>query len=135
MDGMLLKVIAAGVIGAHGIGHVMGWFPAWGIASFPGMSSHSWLLSGIIGDGGAKLVAGVIFLVPTIGFLAAAVGLLAGQPWWRQVAIGSAVVSLAGTALYPQAFVTGSTIGSIAVNVLVLYGLVVAGWGTEGGLA
>lgn len=134
MDGTIVKLVAAGVIGAHGVGHVLGWLPAVGVA-LPGMSSRSWLLTGLLGDGGSRLAAGIVFVVPMAGFLAAAVGLLTGQPWWRQVAIGSSVVSLAGTALFPQAFVAGSTVGSVAVNLVVLYGLVVAGWGADAGAA
>ena len=63
--------------------------------------------------------------------MAAAAGLLLGQPWWRQVAVASAAVSLFGTALFPQAFPTGSTVGSVVVNVVVLVGILVLGWGAE----
>lgn len=132
MDATLVKLVVGGVIGAHGIGHVLGWMPAWGIARFEGMSSHSWLISGILGEGGARLGAGVLFVLPTIGFVAAAAGLLTGQPWWRQVAVGSAVVSLACTALYPQAYSMGSTIGAVAVNLAVLYAVLVANWNPVG---
>jgi hypothetical protein len=131
MDAGIIKLLAGGVIGAHGIGHVLGWMPAWGIAQFEGTSSRSWMLTGLIGDGASRLVGGAIFLVPTIGFAAAAIGLLTGQPWWRQAAVASAAVSLAGTALFPQAFTTGSAIGSVAVNLAVLGAILVAGWGAE----
>ena len=53
------------------------------------------------------------------------------MPWWRQVAVASAVVSLAATALFPRAFTTGSTVGSVAVNLVVLYGILVANWGAD----
>jgi len=131
MDAGMIRLVAGGIIGAHGLGHVLGWLPAWGIAQFEGMSSRSWLLTSLLGDGGSRLTAGVVFLVPTIGFLAAAAGLLTGQPWWRQAAVASAVVSLTGTALFPQAFAASSTIGSVAVNLIVLYAVLVAGWGAE----
>lgn len=131
MDAGIVKLMVAGVIGAHGVGHVLGWLPAWGIAKLEGVSSSSWLLTGIAGDGGSRLAAGVVFMVPTLGFVAAAAGLLTGQPWWRQVAVGSAAVSLAGTALFPQAFPFSSTIGSVAVNLAVLGGILIAGWGPE----
>jgi hypothetical protein len=131
VDANIVNLVAAGILGAHGIGHVLGWMPAWGIAQFEGVSSRSWLLGGIVGDGGARLAAGVLFLVPTVGFVAAAAGLLLGEPWWRQVAVTSAAVSLAATALYPGAFSTGAMIGSVAVNLVVLYGILVAGWGAD----
>jgi hypothetical protein len=131
MDAGMIRLAVAGVVGAHGIGHVLGWIPAFRIAQLEGLSSHSWLLTGALGDGASRMAAGVIFLVPTVGFVAAAAGLLTGQSWWRQVAVGSAAVSLAGTALFPQAFSTSSTVGSVAVNVAVLYAVLVAGWGAE----
>ncbi len=117
------------MLGAHGIGHVLGWLPAWGMASFEGVSTRSWLLTGAVGDTVSRVVAGVLFLAPMAGFLVAAAGLLTGQAWWRQAAVGSAAISLLATALYPSAFTTGSTVGSVAVNVIVLYGVLVARWG------
>lgn len=131
MDGMIVKVVVAGVLGAHGIGHVLGWLPAVGVARFAGTSGESWLLGGLVGDGATRVVAAGLFLVPTVGFVAAAVGLLLGQPWWRPIAVASAAVSLAGTALYPGAFTAGSTAGSVAVNLVVIYGIVVAAWGAD----
>jgi hypothetical protein len=131
MDAGLVKVVVACVIGAHGIGHTLGWLPAFGIAQLQGVSTRSWLLTGIAGDGGSRLVAGVLFLAPMAGFLIAAGGLVTGQPWWRQAAAGSAAVSLLATALYPQAFTTGATAGSVAVNLVVLYGILVANWGAD----
>jgi len=128
VDASMLKFLVGGVLAAHGVGHVLGSMPALGIATFEGVSSRSWLLSGVLGDG-ARLVAGIAFVVPTAGFLVAAAGLVTGQPWWRQVAVGSAAASLACTALFPQAFTSGSTIGSIAVNLAVLVGILVLGWG------
>lgn len=131
MDAGMIRIIGAGVLAAHGLGHVLGWMPALGVATFEGVSSRSWALTPAAGEGVARLFGGVLFLVPMAGFLVAAAGLLTGQAWWRQVAVGSATISLLATALYPQAFTTGSTVGSVAVNLVVLYGVLVAGWGAQ----
>ena len=125
MDAAVL--VAGGVVGAHGIGHVLGWLPAWGLARFDGVSSSSWRL-GSWSDAVERAVAGALFLLPTGGFLAAAVALLAGQGWFREVAVASAVLSLAATALFPRAFPLGSTVGSVAVNLAVLAGLLLVQW-------
>ena len=135
MDGMIVKVVVAGVLGAHGVGHVMGWMPVLGLARLEGVSSASWLMSGSAGEGLARVMAVGLFAVPTVGFIAAAVGLLLGQPWWRSVAVASAATSLAASALYPQALPLGSTIGSVAVNVVVLYGILVAQWSADAAAA
>lgn len=126
----VVTVVAGGVVGAHGLGHVLGWMPAWGIAKFEGVSSESWLLGRLAGEVGERVAAGALFLVPMVGFGIAAFGLFTGQAWWRPLAAASAGVSLAATALFPHAFPLGSTIGSVAVNAAVI-GLVVAGWGPE----
>jgi hypothetical protein len=131
MDGMLVRVVVAGVLGAHGIGHLLGWLPAAGLARFEGVSSGSWLLTGLLGDATSRAMAVGLFAIPTVGFVAAAAGILLGQPWWRTAAVASAGVSLAATALYPHALPPSSTIGSLAVNVLVLYAVLVADWGTS----
>ncbi len=131
MDAMVVKLVVAGVLGAHGVGHLLGWMPAAGLARFDGVSGGSWLLTGAVGDGAARMIAIGLFVVPTVGFAAAAGGLLLGQPWWRSVAVASAAVSLAATAIYPQALPLGSTIGSLAVNAVVLYGVLIADWGAN----
>ena len=135
MDALVVKVVVAGVLGAHGIGHVMGWMPPLGLARFEGVASGSWLLSGVAGEGVTRVLAVGLFVLPTAGFVVAAAGLLLGQPWWRSVAVASAVTSLAASALYPQALPLGSTIGSLAVNGAVLLGVLVAGWGANAAAA
>jgi hypothetical protein len=129
MDAMIVKVAVAGVVGAHGIGHALGWMPALGLARFEGVSGGGWLLSGGAGEGAARVMAVGLLALPIAGFVMAAVGLLLGQPWWRSVAVASSAASLAASALYPQAFPLSSTIGSTVLNVVILAAILVAGWG------
>lgn len=124
----LLKIAVGGVIGAHAIGHVLGWMPAWGLAKFEGMSSHSWLLNGLVGDGSARLIGGVLWFVPMVGFLAATGAFFLGHAWWRPLAVGSAMVSLGALVLFFDALPVSSRIGCVAVDLAVLYGLLVADW-------
>jgi len=126
----VVTVVVGGVVGAHGLGHVLGWMPAWGITKFEGMSSESWLLGRLVGEIGERIAAGTLFLVPMLGFGVAVLGMFTGQAWWRPLATASAGVSLAATALFPHAFPLSSTIGSVAVNAAVI-ALVVSGWGME----
>ncbi len=115
----------------YGVGHPLGRMPAIGVASFEGLSIRSWALTSVLGEGGSRLVGAALFVVPSVGFVAAAAGLLLGQSWWRPVAVVSAGLSLTATALYPQAFSPSSTAGSVAVNLVVLYGILVAHWGAD----
>jgi hypothetical protein len=127
MNPDLLKLVVAGVAGAHGIGHVLGWMPAWGITKFEGLSSRSWLLSDALGDGLTRALGGARWLAPTIGFVVAAGGFFADQSWWRPLATASAVASLVAIVLFWEALPAGSRIGAIAVN-LAAIGAVATNW-------
>jgi hypothetical protein len=61
--------------------------------------------------------------------------MVGGHDWYRSIAVASALVSLAATALFPRAFPVFSTIGSVLVNAAVLVGLLVAGWAPGTGAA
>lgn len=91
-------VVIALVLLAHGIGHSMG------------------LLQ--------------LFKVATVGFAAVAATVLGwlAAAWFPPLAIGSAVVSLAGIALFPIAFPVFGTIGALAVDLAVLAATVWYGW-------
>lgn len=89
-----LGLAGAAVLGAHGIGHVLGWLPAWGLATFEKVSTRSWALDPLLGDRLGAMVAGALYAAPTLGFLVAAGALATGLPWWREVAVASAITSL-----------------------------------------
>lgn len=112
-----IQIAVAIVVGAHGVGHVLGWGPALGL-SWAGSenSLESWLVNGIA----ARALAVFLFGLPTIGFLATAVGLYADQPWVRVVAIISAVISLAAIAIFPHALPPSSLVGCVIVNIAVI---------------
>ncbi|HEY6058118.1 MAG TPA: hypothetical protein VIV06_08800 [Candidatus Limnocylindrales bacterium] len=131
MNPDLVKLLVGGVIGVHGAGHVLGWMPAWGIARFEGVTSRSWLLTDVFGDGAARALGGALWMAPTIGFVVAAAGLFTGHGWWRPVAIGSAAISLVAIGLFAEALPSGSRIGAVAVNIAVLAGLLLANWPSE----
>jgi hypothetical protein len=130
MDATAVRLVAAGIIGAHGIGHVLGVLPAIGIP-MAGTSSGAGPLASMTGVDAARLVAGIAFAVPTVGFVLAAAALATDQAWWRPVAAASAVVSMAAIGVFPQALPTSSTVGAVVVNLVVLYGALIARWGSE----
>ena len=88
---------------------------------------RSWLLSGILGDTISRILVVVLFGAAALGFIAAGLGVfswLVPHDSWHSLAIVSAVISLVALALSWNAFVAlfPNKIGSIAVNVLVLWG-------------
>ena len=91
---MLIKIVTAAVLLAHGIGHAMapqaaflppGAFPRTAAAAVGGMT---------ITSGVGRLMA-VIWIVPLLGFLAGTYGLWTGADWWRPVLAAAAIVSIA----------------------------------------
>jgi hypothetical protein len=131
-----LGIIIALVLFAHGIGHAMGLIPILGLGGTETWNAKSWLLTGLLGDRFSRVIGFILFAVPLVGFIGAALGLmdwLVPHDWWRTLAIVSAAISLVAVALFWNAFVMlfPNKIGAIAVDVAVLIGLLIANWPTE----
>lgn len=127
----MFKVLIALVLLAHGIGHSMGLLQIFKVATVnPAWDGDSWLLSGAVGTTFAQIVGGVLWIAAIVGFTALAASVMGWLPadWFRPLAIGSAVVSLAGLVLFPIAFPTFSTIGALIVDVAVLTATIWYGW-------
>jgi hypothetical protein len=124
----MLRLLVALVMAAHGIGHLIGVVGAWRPSGITwGGSSDSWLLSPALGEASAILEV-LLFGAATVAWIAAAGLLLAGHEAWRGVAVGGAITSLVGLALFPAQLPTGSMIGAVAVNVLALVALLLLDW-------
>jgi hypothetical protein len=146
MSTTMFRIIVAGALAFHGIGHAMGVIvalklikvdPSQGV--FENWSSDSWLLTDLLGDLVARVVCTLLYLVALVGFLGAALGLMGwGVPhdWWRTLAIVSAVISLLALALFWNALMLlfPHKVGALAINIATLICLVWANWPTEGAL-
>jgi len=124
------RIVIAVVLLAHGIGHSLGLFPAFGLAKNERWTDHSWLLTNFIVESAARWSGVVLWLAAMFGFIGSALGFYGVLiPQWRLLAIGSAIVSLAGLSLYWNAFPSlGNKIGAIAVDVIILVALLWAHW-------
>jgi hypothetical protein len=122
----IFRMVVAIIIAAHGIGHVMGVMSPLGI-EIAGASGESWAFSRF-GSGLTGAFEVVLFLIPTIGFVVAAIGLWTGADWFRAVAIGSALISLIAIGLYPSQLPTFSMLGAVAVDVILLAAILVFQW-------
>lgn len=135
----MIRILIVIVLIAHGIGHVLGVFPALGLASLEGWSLRSWLLTDLIGTTAASWLGVVLWLVGLLGFVGAGLGMLGWivpQAWWRSLAISAAVLSLLALALYWNAFPSLlNKVGAIGVDVAVLVGLLWLNWPSEAVLA
>jgi hypothetical protein len=133
MSPKFIQIAIPVVLILHGVGHVMGVLTAANLVGTDTWHSRSWLLTGPLGDSTARIIALVLWAVTVAGFLAAGAGafgwsVTAGS--WRTIAVVMAVVSLIALALYWNAFASlfPNKIGSIAVNLAVLYGVLIAHW-------
>ena len=147
MSGTVLRAIVAFVIAFHGLGHAMGIIPALGIVNTEGASqgwlqkwsSHSWLLTNLLGNTVSGILCVVLYGAALIGFLSAALALLGwGIPhdWWRTLALASAVVSLVALLLFWNAliFFFPHKVGALAINIATLICLLALNWPAEADL-
>ena len=128
---MLPKIIIGVVLAAHGIGHSMGLLGMFDVARVnPSWHGDSWLLTGPVGTTATQIVGVVVWTVSMFGFLALAAIVLGWLPesWWVPVAVVSSIASLVGVLLFPVAFPTTSTIGAVAIDVIVLVAVLGFHW-------
>jgi len=128
MSTSTVRIITGLLLIVHGIGHSLAFFPALNISSTENWHYRSWLLSGLLGDSGSRVVIIILFAIPFIGFIAAGLGvfgILVPHDMWQKLAIISAAVGLVALALFWNAFPTffPNKIGAIVVDLLVLWAL------------
>jgi hypothetical protein len=124
----ILTIIAAVVLIVHGLIHLMGTAVYVRHAEIKGLSYKTTLLGGRweLGDAGIRIF-GALWILPAVGFVAAALALFAGWMWWKPVLVGVALVSLALTALdWSSAFM--GAIVDIVILGLVLLAPRIASW-------
>ena len=61
----------------------------------PGLTwpDGSWAFSKLLGDSGARTLAGASLILAAAGFVIGAMGIFTGQSWWRTVVVISAAFS------------------------------------------
>lgn len=98
--GIVGRVAAAAVLAMHGLIHLLGFAVYWRLAEVEGISYRTNLLSGDlpVGEIGAWAF-GLMWLVGAVAFLAVGFSLLLARPWWRTLALGTTLFSLAVTVL------------------------------------
>ena len=119
----MLRIVIGLVLLAHGIGHSIGLLGMFKVATVnPAWTGDSWILTGSAGATVTQAVGVVLWTVSMAGFAVAAAIVFGWFPeaWWVPVAVISSVASLAGVLFFPVAFPTMSTIGAVAVDVVVL---------------
>jgi hypothetical protein len=104
-----LIVLAAIVLGLHGLIHLMGTAAYLRLSDVAGLPYKTTVLGGRIDLGPRETgVFGVLWLLPAFGFLTVAVAVLFTGEWWRPLLLGTTAVSLVLVGLdWNVAFVGG----------------------------
>jgi hypothetical protein len=119
----MVRIVIALVLAAHGIGHIMGVVQAVHVTTVnPSWDGRSWLLSDTAGATLTEAIGVVLWSMALVGFVVLA-GVVMGwlpEGWWAPMALVASVASIAGIVLFPTAFPTVSTLGALAVDIVVL---------------
>jgi hypothetical protein len=120
--------LAAGVVAAHGLIHLIGFVVPLGIARVDGFVDRTTALNGLVELGEAgSLVLGVTWLLLAVGFVVAGVGLWRGRAWASSLTAGLAIASIGVCVLgLPE------TAAGIVVNGAILAGVVHTGRARDG---
>jgi hypothetical protein len=110
------KMMVAAVLVGHGLIHLLGVTAYLKIAELTDLPYKTTLLAGRldVGDGGTR-VFGMLWILPAVGFVAAAAGLVMATGWWLPLLVATTCLSAALTALdTPKALV------GLVVNLIIL---------------
>jgi uncharacterized membrane protein YphA (DoxX/SURF4 family) len=124
----ILRIVAAIVLIVHGLIHFMGTAVYARRAEIKGLSYKTTLLSGHWDLGRAGIsVYGWLWVLPAMGFVVAAVALLAGWAWWNSVLVAVTLAALVLTALdWSNAF-RGALV-DLAILALIFFRSRIAPW-------
>ena len=139
-----VRVIIGFVFAFHGVGHAMGIIPALYIVKvkpsspvwLKNWSSHSWLLTDLLGASVSSIICIVLYLAAMVGFIVTALAFMGwGVPHdiWRTLALVSAVISLLALVLFWNGliFLFPHKVGALSVSIATLICLLALNWPTE----
>ena len=125
----IIRIIIAIILLGHGIGHIVGFLGSWTQwqpFEEPAFNDEPWVFSGgVYIHSTIGKVFGVFWLLSTIAFGLAAIGLTANQPWWGTIAVIASVFSLLAVVPWWHSFSPGimSKKSAVLVDIIVLVGL------------
>ena len=135
----MIKVIAAGVLLVHGLGHGGAFAALAWIRMRPSSDSgawrpaRSWLVPSLPGAT-ATTIASVFWIVSLIGFVIAAMsfwGVVIPGGVWRPLSVAAALVSASGIVLFFGTWPMFNTLAALGVNVAVLVAVLCLSWPPE----
>jgi hypothetical protein len=120
MSTQTIRILIAGALFVHGIGHTLGiWKPARSLFFLK------------VPEPTLKLVGGIIWILIAVGFVASAMsfyGILFPVNWWRLLASVFAVISLVGLIVFGRNWSLFNFIAASAFNIALLANLLWFHW-------
>jgi hypothetical protein len=120
MSTQTIRILIAGALFVHGIGHTLGiWKPA---RSLPFLD---------VPESTLRLIGSVIWVLVAVGFIAASMsffGILVPANGWRTLAVVFAIISLVAIMLFGRNWPTFNLIGAYAMNIATLVALLWLNW-------
>lgn len=122
---IFLYYAAAFIVFAHGLVHLIGVVVYWQLAEINDIPYKTILLNGRldIGVRGTRIF-GLLWIVPTVGFVAAAAGMLFQQAWWLPILLITTLISLVLTVLDWEAAKFGAILNVLILIVLLITQLI-----------
>jgi hypothetical protein len=139
MSDQMIKLVIAGALTLHGLGHGGALGALLWIRLRPGTNTGDWLaarswLVPSLPVGTATTLASAFWIASLVGFVIAAMsfwGIVVPGSVWRPLAVASAFVSIAGIVLFIGTWPTFNTLAALGVNVAVLVAVLWLRWPSE----
>jgi hypothetical protein len=112
MSTNIIRILIAGALFVHGVGHTLGLF----------MPARSWLMPNA-GEPALRTLGRILWVLTAVGFILSCLGFLGvivPSAWWRPLAVVFALVSLVGLGLFWGTWPAFNTIGALGMNVAIL---------------
>jgi len=122
-----LRIAAAVVVFAHGVGHVLFLMPALGVA-MQGQTTHSWLLTGVLGNGLARGVGAVLWAAVIVGYLAGLAGMFTHAAWWQPLLVAASAASAVGLIAFWSNPAQAPNLSALAADVVIAVVVGVLHW-------
>jgi hypothetical protein len=120
MSAQTIRILIAGALLVHGIGHTLGfWKPA---RSLPFLN---------VPESTLRLLGGIVWIVVAVGFILSSMsfyGILVPGSWWRLLAVVFAIISLVGLILFGRSWPIFNFICASALNIALLVSLLWLHW-------
>ncbi len=120
-----MRLIFTIILLVHGIGHMLGVISiVGGLIKYPDFTHTSWLFSDRLGLNETIVRAlGMLWLVVTAGFVAAAWGYWSDLAWWRPLTWVMVLLSVGLFVLWWNAFTSNIPIQANVGNIVIIAGL------------